>query len=55
MNFIRYIIERLKESKSAKSIPIRVWKVVNGETTEVEWDPIEEKWKEVECTTDSNV
>lgn len=42
MNFIGKIIERLKESKSAKSIPIRVWKVVNGETTEVEWGG--EKW-----------
>lgn len=42
MNFIGRIIERLKESKSAKSMPIRVWKVVNGETTEMEWDG--EKW-----------
>jgi hypothetical protein len=56
MNFIRQIIERLKESKSAKSMPIRVWKVENGETVEVEWDPVEGKFKEVkECTTDSNV
>jgi len=48
MNFVKMIIERLKESKSAKSMPVRVWKVVNGETVLVEWDPVEEKWIEIE-------